>query len=269
MRTRLVKPGFFTSDTLGELPPLTRILFIGLWCAADREGRLSDKPKQIKTQLLPYDEYDVNEGLEQLRIAGHVLRYQVEGQKVIQVVNFDRHQSLTTQEKTTESVLPEFSIGSESVQNEFRTGLSTIESNGYASSEQVQHQVRPSSTNRIELNGIKQNKIKRAASSTAAATEVFLYWQTVLNHPKAILSDKVSKRIQARLAEGETVERLKSAIDGCKLSPFHMGIDPKNETGTVYDSLGTILRDSDQIEKFVARTLQRQLARGRPTGLVL
>ena len=30
-RMRMVKPGFFTNDTLAELDPFARLLFIGLW----------------------------------------------------------------------------------------------------------------------------------------------------------------------------------------------------------------------------------------------
>ncbi len=37
-RARNIKPGFFDNEILGELPALTRLLFIGLWCLADREG---------------------------------------------------------------------------------------------------------------------------------------------------------------------------------------------------------------------------------------
>ena len=33
-RARNIKPGFFDNEILGELPALTRLLFIGLWCLA-------------------------------------------------------------------------------------------------------------------------------------------------------------------------------------------------------------------------------------------
>lgn len=54
-RARNIKPSFFTNLELGECSPLARLLFIGLWCIADRKGRLEDKPKQIKIQTIPYD----------------------------------------------------------------------------------------------------------------------------------------------------------------------------------------------------------------------
>ena len=43
-RTRSIKPGFFTNDLLGEIHPLGRILFAGLWCQADRLGIVEYRP---------------------------------------------------------------------------------------------------------------------------------------------------------------------------------------------------------------------------------
>jgi len=63
-RARNIKPGFFMDDVLAEIEPLGRILFAGLWCIADREGRLEDRPKRIKAEVLPYDECDMDNLLE-------------------------------------------------------------------------------------------------------------------------------------------------------------------------------------------------------------
>jgi hypothetical protein len=59
-RARNIKPGFFLNDELAECEPLARLLFAGLWCIADREGRLEDKPKRIKVEILPYDDCDID-----------------------------------------------------------------------------------------------------------------------------------------------------------------------------------------------------------------
>ena len=37
-RSRNIKPGFFKNEHLAECQPLARLLFIGLWTLADREG---------------------------------------------------------------------------------------------------------------------------------------------------------------------------------------------------------------------------------------
>ncbi|MBJ2216405.1 DnaT-like ssDNA-binding domain-containing protein [Pseudomonas sp. MF7453] len=104
-RARNVKPGLFSNELLVELPAFDRLMFIGLWCLADREGRLEDRVKRIKIELLPCDDYDVDAGLNRLASAGFISRYQVAGQSVIEIVNFQKHQSPHGSEK--DSTLPD------------------------------------------------------------------------------------------------------------------------------------------------------------------
>jgi hypothetical protein len=92
-RTRNLKPGYFLNERLAELHPLTRILFAGLWCHADREGRLEDRPKKIKAEVLPYDDHDINEALNSLQTAGFILRYRNCERSYIQVLAFLKHQN--------------------------------------------------------------------------------------------------------------------------------------------------------------------------------
>lgn len=101
MRARSIKPSFFTNDDLAECQPLARLLFIGLWCAADRAGRLEDRPKRIKAELLPYDSSDVDALLDELAVRGFIIRYDAAGVGYIQVVNFERHQDPHVKEKAS------------------------------------------------------------------------------------------------------------------------------------------------------------------------
>lgn len=103
-RARNIKPGFFLDDKLGELDPLARILFAGLWCIADREGRLNDRPKRIKIETLPYDDCDIDALLESLADAGFILRYENQGNKYICIKNFLKHQN--PHNKEAESTIP-------------------------------------------------------------------------------------------------------------------------------------------------------------------
>ena len=100
-RIRSIKPGFFLDDDLAELAPLTRILFAGLWCIADREGRLEDRPKRIKAEVLPYDDHDIDKALQQLHEKGFIIRYEAEGSRYIQVTNFTKHQSPNIKEQAS------------------------------------------------------------------------------------------------------------------------------------------------------------------------
>lgn len=104
-RTRSIKPGFFDNEILGDLPPLTRLLFIGLWTIADREGRLEDKPRRIKKILLGYDDVDadgVDKMLQSLHDTGFIFRYSIDGKNYIQIVNFLKHQNPHIREKASE-----------------------------------------------------------------------------------------------------------------------------------------------------------------------
>ena len=81
---------------------MDRLLFAGLWCLADREGRLENRPKRIKMELFPCDEYDVPKGLENLEKSGFIKSYKIEHFSVIQVVSFLLHQVPHGTEKDSE-----------------------------------------------------------------------------------------------------------------------------------------------------------------------
>lgn len=92
-RARNIKPGFFKNDVLAECQPLARLLFAGLWCEADRAGRLEDRPARIKVECLPYDECDANALLGELADHGFIVRYTANNIKYIQILAFDKHQN--------------------------------------------------------------------------------------------------------------------------------------------------------------------------------
>jgi len=92
MRCRNIKYAFFLHDFLPKCEPLARLLFIGLWCMADRCGRLEERIHKIRLQLMPCDECDIDALLGQLEQHGFIIRYLVGDMKCIQVVNFLKHQ---------------------------------------------------------------------------------------------------------------------------------------------------------------------------------
>ena len=104
-RARNIKPGLFKNEVLVEQSLFVRMLFIGLWTLADREGRLEDRPKRIKLELFPYDSDDVDSALNTLAENGFIERYESDGKKVVQITNFLKHQTPHGTEK--DSDLPE------------------------------------------------------------------------------------------------------------------------------------------------------------------
>lgn len=107
MRARNIKPGLFKNEVLGCADPLLTLLFEGLWCMADKEGRLEDRPLRIKAEIFPYREIpDINGYLTQLERMGFIRRYKVKEAALIEVLNFKKHQSPHHTEKKSELPAP-------------------------------------------------------------------------------------------------------------------------------------------------------------------
>jgi hypothetical protein len=92
-RSRNIKPGFFRNEVLVELPFEYRLLYIGTWTHADREGRFEDRPLKIKMELFPADNIDVDAGLHALQEKGFLLRYSVGGAGYCQIIAWAKHQN--------------------------------------------------------------------------------------------------------------------------------------------------------------------------------
>lgn len=105
MRSRNIKPGFFENEQLAELPFEARILFIGLWCYADRKGRFEWRPKRIKALIFPYDEIDVECHLMSLHVMTLILQYKSGSDLYGFIPNFEKHQKPHPHE--AKSVLPD------------------------------------------------------------------------------------------------------------------------------------------------------------------
>lgn len=128
-RARNIKPSFFTNDYVSECSAFARLLFIGLWTVADREGRLENRPKKIKGELFPHDALEIAELLEELEKNKFIKRYEVNDNKYIQIINFTKHQKPHPNE--TESAIPSpdgsiTKVESPSDQGDTRSGSSPL-----------------------------------------------------------------------------------------------------------------------------------------------
>ena len=90
-RIRSIKPDFFLDEDICALPFAHRLAFQGLWCEADREGRLEDRPKRLKATIFPYDDLDMDRILADLS-ERFITRYVSGGKNYIQINNFAKHQ---------------------------------------------------------------------------------------------------------------------------------------------------------------------------------
>ncbi|WP_151834464.1 hypothetical protein [Acinetobacter junii] len=106
-RARNIKPSFFTNDELGDVNPLARLLFIGMWTIADFKGCFEYKPKRLKVQLLPYDDCDIEELVTDLEKSGFISKYTVQGRQYIKALNFTKHQNPHKNERDSGSEIPD------------------------------------------------------------------------------------------------------------------------------------------------------------------
>lgn len=83
MRRREISSSFWKDERVWGISDAARLAFIGLWQLADREGRLVDTPFSIGVEIRPWDPRSVAGLIDELVTAGLVIRYQVDGQRVL------------------------------------------------------------------------------------------------------------------------------------------------------------------------------------------
>lgn len=225
-RSRNLKPSFFQNEDLAACGPLAMLLFEGLWCHADREGRLEDRPARLKVQVLPYFEADCNSLLVSLVNAGFIERYEVEGRKYIQVLNFTKHQNPHVKEVASTIPAPD----------KHRTITGNTGTSPADSLLPLTDSLNPSTPLSSE-----------DARPRSDVQTVFQHWQQKLNHPQSRLSPERRHKISTMLKYYSSASLCK-AIDGCAVTPHNMG---QNDRGEVYDDICLILRNIGQVERFM------------------
>lgn len=104
MRARNIKPSFFKNEDLAECNAFARLLFVGLWCMATKEGIVELRPKKIKAEVFPYESANIKieKLLEQLRKFQFIsiLQHPVSQRQIILINKFSKHQSPHKNEKS-------------------------------------------------------------------------------------------------------------------------------------------------------------------------
>lgn len=103
-RARTIRPEFFKHERLATLSPLHRLLFIGLWTQADRDGKLEDRPMRLKVECLPYDSCKIDSIIDDL--IRHpdclIVRYEVGGRPFLKIPHFGKHQRVHPKEPASQ-----------------------------------------------------------------------------------------------------------------------------------------------------------------------
>jgi hypothetical protein len=116
-RIRTIKPEFPHSESMGRVSREARLCFVLLWTIADDLGRLRGNSRLLASLLYPYDKdaQDLMEGwLTELETEKCIRRYEVNGDKYIEVCNWLTHQKI---DKPSKSKIPPFAESSRALAN--------------------------------------------------------------------------------------------------------------------------------------------------------
>lgn len=227
-RSRNIKPAFFANDDLADLNPLTRLLFVGLWTVADRNGVLEDKPRKVKAQVLPYDDADVEAMLDQLVTAGFLKRFQVKGQSYLHIPSFEKHQNPHRGEKVLYPAPDQHDASTVSAPDKY--GASTVLAPD-------QHSASPDESGKMNDESGKMNEDGRGPANPPPPAdddpelpeeqgptpdEILDAWNEAMG-AKARMTKKRRASIKTRLADSWWRDNWQEALLKARGSPFLTG----------------------------------------------
>jgi hypothetical protein len=274
-RIRTVKPELLKHEDLFELELTTglpiRIAFVGLFTVADREGRFKWRPRALKLDVLPYDDCDFSRVLDALMTRDFVRKYAYGTEEYGVITTFGKHQVINNRESdsdlpapTQDSYISSTSTREPRVDDALDAPLVHAQGEGKGregkgkGKEGKEQYIAPSGADgsAVVVGEAEIQDRRKQHEKREAVQQVFDYWKERMGHPRAQLDNKRAKAIAARLHDGYSTDDLLRAVDGCRLSPHHMG---QNDNRTVYDDIELICRDGVRVDKFIAL-----VARGTP-----
>ena len=265
-RIRAVKPelfkhvGLYEAEIAHQLP--LRLAFIALFTCCDRMGRFRWDPRRLKLDILPYDDFDVSQVLEALVASGFVMKYEYQAEIFGCIPSWHKHQKPNHREM--DSVLPGPDGSKIDLSQEINENNDTKEKNPSALNACLKREARVNNSSPACPGGIwnmevdrerdrERNNpvvasVMRPAVDEGPIQKAFQHWKIVMNHIGAKLDHKRKSVITKALKAGYSVEQLCDAITGCSYTPHNMGQNDRNQR---YDGLHVILRDGDQIDRFI------------------
>lgn len=237
MRSRSLKPGLFRNEILGNADPLVTILFEGLWCLADREGRLEDRPLRICAQVFPYrrqvTEKRCDRMLQMLHDWVFIQRYEVAGRRYIQVVEFLKHQrphsneapsiipGLTSKDGAPRSPLT--STNGASAAHQGKPGFALTPDSGLLTPESIH-----SASGGVRAAGVRRGALADPSERDRAIAEILAEYPDNPHNPAHLT---IAERQIGRLLDDEIVDAATLKANTIK---FREQQDAMRRTGTQY-----------------------------------
>lgn len=109
-RIRTIKPSLFRHVALQEAEQATalplRLVFMGLFICADREGRFRWQPKELKLDIAPYDDFNLEQALNVLAEKGFILKYRYGYDYYGCIPSWHQHQCINKREPVSQLPAP-------------------------------------------------------------------------------------------------------------------------------------------------------------------
>lgn len=288
-RIRTIKPEFFRHEGLYECEQKynipARLVFAGLFICCDREGRFRWKPNQLKLDIMPFDNVNIELVLDVLAKEGFIMKYQFDASPTRAsrvndacftefygwIPSWSKHQHINGRESNSTYPDPEdckiISFKNKEIQMEIDTCFTRRDASPTRASRDTDLHVHARGEGKGKEGKGKEEKRKSKQKEKSQIDlfsdnirEVFEYWQFVMHHPKAKLDKRRVDLIRSALELGYSRDDLCLAVDGCKLTPHNMG---QNEKGECYDGLHVIFRDAGQIDRFLKNASNPPLQKDR------
>lgn len=267
-----------------------QFVFIGLFTCCDRAGRFCWHPRHLKTCILPYHDLDMSEVLEVFVTHGFIKKYEHQGEWYGCIPSWSKHQVIKHEAESilppfddpnwvkpeptkTHSecfdaksdgpfLQPFLAMPPPEIENK-----NPIQNNGLKTSESPAPRVGVRGSRgtcgregKGEEGRGKEGKGSKREEQPLVAPEarppfaadpvslIFNHWQTVMKHPLAKLDRDRQSLIKRALKWRYSVEQLCTAITGCSITPHNQG---DNDRGERFDGLHIILKNAEQIERFI------------------
>lgn len=238
-RIRSVRPEFCTSLAIADLSLKTQLHFVRLWTHCDDEGRAVDDPRLLKGACWPLEDSisfkDIRAMQDELAEHGRIVRYEVDGRPYFEVVNWHEHQKPN---RPVPSKLPARDA------SDCKAHEPSLTTQGGLSEDAVRAHERLTP---VVGEGDGEVVVVGEGGGADSVRCVFDEWIVVTERTTRTALDDKRRRIIERAIKSHGLDTCLDAVRGWQNSPYHRG---ENDSGTVYDDIGLILRDASKIENF-------------------
>lgn len=96
MTRRILNSNIWSNENFASMPPMARLLQIGIINMADDQGRMKAHPAYLRSHIFPYDDVDVEDitmWLSTIESHGTAALYEVDGKAYLQLLNWWEYQT--------------------------------------------------------------------------------------------------------------------------------------------------------------------------------